>query len=240
MMGRLGKSFTAWIPERFARNWWQPVSRAGFAVRPVPEAHFERRRELGLYSVVGEELSRIVEREKLSILVDIEQRRRTDGNRPLSWVLGFNQLACPELAETLARIFIACGARPWLGDIACRRIYRCPSGTGQVFVAQLGRSGGSVDLSWFPANNGGYPCGEIRVERRVIRIFTGPAIDPDTGAEAEFVALDYRQPLLCGRGKIARLLGEIENRLREHGAVQIEILSPPAWGTEPVRKSAPP
>src|SRR5205823_6446069 len=95
---------------------------------------------------------------------------------------------------------------------------------------------GSLEVSLTATNKEAYPRGEMRGNGRAIQFFTGPAIDPDTGAETEFVALDYRQPLLFGRRKMARILAEVEANLREHGGFKIEVLSPPAWATEPVRK----
>jgi hypothetical protein len=72
-----------------------------------------------------------------------------------------------------------------------------------------------------------FPCGKLLRDAMEVNYYTGPAIDPTTAADNDYVALDYQLPLLFKRHRMRQMVDDIDYELVTQGMEQIQILDPP-------------
>jgi hypothetical protein len=224
-------------PEKVWEAWWKLCRLAGFSISALPDVFFEglggehklENTASGGRVRYGEEAADVLLRQRLGPgSKGREYQLYVFPSSPSGRTRGSNKLA-----ESIERILLGSGAekipakRP-----RCQRLYRCKPSFAKRWRAHIGGRGfgaelldsGRMDEATRSSELSVNTNGLIRRSNGVVRVFTGPAIDPSNGDYMCYIALGYDDMLLHQlRRHNRRLANEIDGILVEDGAIRIPL-----------------
>jgi len=221
-------------PQMLWSHWWRPVERAGYSVQPYPDGYIPARAGPA-ESAAGETGGRIQFGQGI---LDVTTAAAPDRGgleyQLFMWPPGTTTREIDQdLAASVERIMLASGAEKILSKpLRCKYLYRCPFARVERWWERLREIDLDVDLlePHSPIRPGpiagrpAYVNGVVSRPGAGVSIFTGPALDPDTGDDFDYLALDYRAgPLGLFAGPNRDLAENLDKVLVSDGATRIAV-----------------